>query len=100
MTERPTDEQVREWLYAIEYDWTGDCPAPLPSNPFPPYYAADYQPIFAAVFRELLEGRNLHGRAKALCELLCELPQPINWSLDEWDAVAGAIRAITKEDNA
>lgn len=55
---RPTDEQLAEWLYDAEYDWNSeDYDRPLPVNTFPPYYEDDYRPTLAVLFRELLELR-------------------------------------------
>lgn len=63
MTERPTDEQLREWLYDAEFDQsaadeTHDFDSnPLPQNSFPVYYSDDYEATLALLFRELLELR-------------------------------------------
>lgn len=54
----PTDEQLAQWLYDAEYDWsTEDCEAEMPSDTFPHYYSDDYHPTLAAIFRELIESR-------------------------------------------
>lgn len=56
--ETPTDEQLAQWLYDAEYDWsTEDYDAPMPSGTFPNYYDDDYGPTLAAIFRELIELR-------------------------------------------
>lgn len=65
MTERPTDEQLTEWLYDAEYDSAADPETygydfdahPIPRDTFPPYYEDDYRPTLAVLFRELLELR-------------------------------------------
>ncbi|MFG1794179.1 hypothetical protein [Nocardia sp. NPDC049149] len=64
MTERPSDDQLQRWLYDAEFDHDAvgsdhDFDAnPLPGNTFPAYYADDYKPILAGLFRELLELRS------------------------------------------
>lgn len=56
--ERPTDEQLQQWLYDAEYDWDVEgSDRPLPSNTFPVYYDDAYQKTLAALLRELLEHR-------------------------------------------
>jgi len=60
---RPTDDELAQWLYDFEYDWSSeDYEAEMPSNTFPPYYDEDYRPTLAAIFRELIDWRNSCGR--------------------------------------
>lgn len=54
----PTDDELAQWLYDFEYDWSSeDYEAEMPSNTFPQYYDEDYRPTLAAIFRELIESR-------------------------------------------
>ncbi|MFD0361227.1 hypothetical protein ACFQZZ_07155 [Nocardia sp. GCM10030253] len=76
MVERPTDEQLRQWLYDAEYDWDAeDYDRPMPSNTFPVYYDDAYQPTLAALFRELLEHRS-RARRHHLVEEAMNNPDP------------------------
>ncbi len=80
MTERFTDEQLAEWLYDAEYQWDRDAAEhnydydanPMPTDSFPKYYADNYNPTLAGLFREIIESRAriaavlaLHHPAKA-----------------------------------
>ena len=56
--EKPTEEQLAQWLYDAEYDWdSDDNEADLPKDTFPHYYEKSYSPTLAAIFRELIEHR-------------------------------------------
>jgi len=69
MTERPTDDQLKQWLYDAECDWDDDdYESPMPSNDFPHYYEDVYRPTLAVLFREILEARTTLARVKALGE--------------------------------
>ncbi|WP_327139306.1 hypothetical protein [Nocardia sp. NBC_01327] len=74
--ERPTDEQLREWLYDAEFDHAAvdgdhDFDAnPLPLNTFPKYYAEDYNPTLAVLFRELLALRASMSSVDSLTEII------------------------------
>lgn len=73
MSERPTDEQLTEWLYDAEFDHDAvdgdhDFDAnPLPRDTFPKYYSDDYNPTLAALFRELLALRQRTTAVLGLC---------------------------------
>ncbi|MFC9433976.1 hypothetical protein [Nocardia sp. NPDC057030] len=75
-SERPTDEQLRQWLYDAEYDWDAEVSdRPLPSNTFPVYYDDRYQETLAGLFRELLEHRRKAHRDQ-LVEQAVHHPDP------------------------
>lgn len=62
MKDRPSDQQLTEWLYAAEYDFSNeDFSLPMPGvdypDTFPKYYEDDYRPTLAALISELLELR-------------------------------------------
>ncbi|MEV6562524.1 hypothetical protein AB0M22_42860 [Nocardia sp. NPDC051756] len=74
--ERPTDEQLRQWLYDAEYDWDVEgSDRPMPSNTFPVYYDDSYHETLAALFRELLEHRR-KARRDHLVEEAVNNPDP------------------------
>ncbi|WP_406229963.1 hypothetical protein [Nocardia sp. NBC_01009] len=74
--DRPTDEQLRQWLYDAEYDWdVKGFDRPMPSNTFPVYYDDAYQETLAALFRELLEHRR-KARRDHLVEEAVNNPDP------------------------
>jgi len=83
----PTNEQLAQWLYDAEYDWSAEYfdyeveMPPMPSDTFPHYYSDDYHPTLAAIFRELIE-----SRAK-----LAAIPKP------DPDVVALAERQLAME---
>lgn len=55
---RPTDDQLREWLYDAEFDWDSyEGETPMPKDTFPPYYADNYNATLAVLFKELLSHR-------------------------------------------
>lgn len=64
MTERPSDDQLKQWLYDAEFDHGAvgeghDFAAhPLPGDTFPHYYADDYKATLVLLFRELLDLRS------------------------------------------
>jgi|GEM_PF-5515042 len=66
----PTDEQLAQWLYDAEYDWSAEYydyeaeMPPMPSDTFPHYYSDDYHPTLAAIFRELIESRAKSAEVK------------------------------------
>lgn len=58
---RPTDGQLRAWLYDAEFDYEAEYneDVPWPGDTFPRYYEDVYNPTLALIFRELLERRAL-----------------------------------------